>query len=507
MGVFSGLISFVVMVLLFSLSIFIHELGHLLVAMMCKMDVDAFSIGFGKAIWAREKWGVKWRIGMIPLGGYVALPQLDPEAMAAVQGKNDGEGDDAAASLKPAIAPWKKILVSLAGATGNVILAIVLAWIIYLAPSAPVASGDPWVGSVATNSAAYDAGLRPGDWIRSVRDEKVRSWDGFMIECVFAGGADSNVVVGVERDGEMLELSLPLTIGDSVKTHTRVEGVFKASIVAIASVTNAGPAQVAGLMSNDVVTAVDGVEVASWSHMSGLISAAGTNEMVISVRREEGEGKKRAVKELELAVTARFDEALDRSIIGITGMGASLPYIPWMQYKEPAAQLKHDASAIKRMLRALTSRRKGEAKAALGGMGGPMLILATTWLNAQAGLLIALGFIRFVNINLAILNLLPIPVLDGGHIIFALYEWIARRRVPPKVVNILVNTFAVLLIGFVVLITVLRDVPRLGFWASRLMAGPEAASTNALPAKVESTNAVPAEVALTNAVAVVESVE
>ncbi len=116
-----------------------------------------------------------------------------------------------------------------------------------------------------------------------------------------------------------------------------------------------------------------------------------------------------------------------------------------MQFKRPSAQIRHDATQIVRMLRALSNpKQMGNASR---GLAGPPRIMVFLWFSIQAGLLNAIGFIRFLNINLAILNLLPLPVLDGGHIVFAVYEGVTRRKPNAKFVNALINIFVVLLVG------------------------------------------------------------
>jgi regulator of sigma E protease len=134
---------------------------------------------------------------------------------------------------------------------------------------------------------------------------------------------------------------------------------------------------------------------------------------------------------------------MDRALIGVNlgGTGA----MPWSLSGSPIEQIKSDASSIFRLLKALTT--KGEAKQAAGGLGGPVAIFTMIWFALKMGIINALGLIRFININLAVLNLLPLPVLDGGHICFALWEGITHRKVHPKLVAALVNAFAILLIS------------------------------------------------------------
>ena len=424
--------------------------------------------------------------------------------MNSVQGKEgkggkggkdseEGEGVEVREPLPP-VTPWKKILVSLAGATGNVILAIIISWIIFLSPKTKVASGENWVGNVATNSPAHAIGLRSGDRIVSVRDRKVTSWDGVLTECVIAAGGCSNVLIEVTRDGESdsLQFTLPLEMPTNRLEYAMFKGVEQSVPVIITSVDSNSPAWNAGFMSNDVVVAVDDVMVAGPQHVSALISSSGPNEIVLTVRRIDLDSEDSEPVELKIAVVPAANKD-GRHIIGIYTAPVWLPYFPWMQYREPMKQLTHDAKSIFRFLEALTAG-KDDAGAAAGGMAGPAVILGMTWMVAMSGFLNALGFIRMININLAIINLLPIPVLDGGHIMFSLYEMIFRRRVNPKVTNILVNIFAFLLIGFILYITFFRDIPL--YWAKIKQSmndrgSEQQATTNAPPEYLEGSNSVP----------------
>jgi regulator of sigma E protease len=131
--------------------------------------------------------------------------------------------------------------------------------------------------------------------------------------------------------------------------------------------------------------------------------------------------------------------------------------MPWMLYKNPVDQLRYDALAIVRVLKALVT--PAEARQAAGGLGGPIAIFSMLTMSIKMGLVNTLGLIRFLNVNLAVLNLLPIPVLDGGHIVFALWHGITRRRVNVKVQTALINLFAVLLIGAMLVLS-FKDIDR-----------------------------------------------
>ena len=141
-----------ILVLLFGVTIFIHELGHYLTARWLGLVVEVFSIGFGPSVWEKKVKGIRYKIGCIPFGGYVALPQLDPSGMSHIQG---GEGEEEGTPL-PKEAPWRKMIVSVAGAVGNMLLAVLIAWLVFWIgiPAGP-SERSSVVGFVAPDSVAY----------------------------------------------------------------------------------------------------------------------------------------------------------------------------------------------------------------------------------------------------------------------------------------------------------------------------------------------------------------
>jgi regulator of sigma E protease len=592
----------VALVLLFGASIFIHEFGHFYAAIKLGLVVDVFSIGFGPALWKRTFRGVVYKICVFPLGGYVALPQLDPAGMEKIQGEQEDDGEVEQVRELPEVAPWKRIVVSVAGPLGNVLFAIVLALVIYWSPGAITYKGAPVVDAVELGSAAELAGLQAGDEIYRVNGKRVDTWYAFGMEAFLNGteeplelevrsgrerrilqapvvkradglpgieglvprsipcvlrdvdpggmagvagllpgdivqrvgdmdirssddflpaveahlggvvpvevvrGSDQLVVqveplrspvsvvqliegrvghaAGLEVGDRLVALDgapvtsdvafmeslyrqlgavLPLEVERNGKRMTLTLSMAPAACL-FEAVTEKSPAAEAGLWVGDQVVSVDGEPVRYPSEFAELVSGSGGKPLQLKILRGE--------TVLEVEVTPTFDKKRDRLLIGVmlggpVGVGlANDPLgikvadivMPWMQEKEPLQQLRSDAMGIVRLLGALVDRR--EARHAAGGLGGPVAIIATLWVAIKLGFLNAVGFLRFLNVNLAMLNLLPIPVLDGGHIIFATWEWVTRRKVHPRVVAILVNAFAILLIGAFLFLTV-RDVSNL----------------------------------------------
>ena len=348
-------------VLLFALAILIHEFGHFIVALKLGLRVEAFSIGFGTALWKKKINGVEYRISAIPLGGYVSIPDVDPEGTKALEGSREKvkvEGGQ----RKVRIPAWKEILVAVAGPLMNVVLAAVLAVVLACVPGAKFGECLLDVKTVLEDGIGAKAGILPGDRIVSINGNSVRTKSDMQTEFLIAKGRESEI--GILRGG-----------------------------------------------TNVVVRAAP--------------------EFV----------KVNPVAEVPLLkVVLRESE------------GADAP--PWMSSRNPLRQLAWDAGSIFRVLKGLVSPK--EAKATSQALGGPVMIAEGLYRQVRRDPWDGLGFLRFLNVNLAVLNLLPIPVLDGGLILFALFALVFRRRVPDFIVKYASLTFMTLLIGLMGVL-ILRD--------------------------------------------------
>ena len=447
----------ITVVILLGVTIFVHELGHYAAARRVRMIVDVFSLGFGPAVWRKRRKGTTYKIGWFPVGGYVALPQMEPmsaERRAEVAQQRAGRAEEEKTALEkgykgatfnalPAVSPWKKIAVSLSGALGNVALAVVIAWLIYLVGK-PATPGEcsSTVGYVDAESALYAKGLRIGDEIVKVNGEEVGNWQ----EVLLAGARYKEVVMTVrKKNGEIVEYDVPTTRTE-IGFRT-IAGIDEVSVCRVAGVMPDSGAEAAELKVGDVVKRYDGRDVISRAHLSALVQEKPGALVPVVIER----GGRILQKKIKSRVYPEYD---GRALVGIKwDLNAVDRNV--IVHPRPGAQLRGDALAIVRFLKALVT--PAQAKAAAQGVGGPVSILAMLWLQVKAGLIIALAFTRFLNVNLAIINLLPIPVLDGGHILFSLWEVVSRRPANDRFVAVLVNTFAVLIVGLLLFITY-RDV-------------------------------------------------
>ncbi len=468
--------------LLFSLAVFVHEFGHFIAARWLGLQVDAFSIGFGPAIWKRKINGVEYKICWIPFGGYVALPQLDPSGMEKLQGESNtaeerasgvatealqvptnapevestevGHDDKKVVQELPDVAPWKRIVVSVAGPFGNVVLAVLLAYFIFWMPSARTGAVGTRVGMVEEESAAWHTGLRSGDTIATVNGRKIATWTDLQVEWQLAGEAGS-ALCGIERQGQVLEMQLELGT-NNLFGIMMLAGVYPESRCEVGQVVPGSAAAAAGLRQGDLIVALDDTPVTDAQQLINLIGRQGAKSATLTIQRAKGRES--------VSITPRFDEERQRWMIGIVFGDKRESVKPWMMYRNPWQQLKWDSLSVMRVLQALVAPdSKGERKAVAKNIGGPVAIVMGLYSTVRGNLMDGFGFLRMICINLAILNLLPLPVLDGGHIMFALYEIVTRRKPHPKVVALLVNTFAIALIGMMLLLAYTDIAKRIKF--------------------------------------------
>jgi len=418
----------------FGLTIFAHELGHFLLARKRGMKVERFSIGFGPPIWKWTRDGVEYRVSWIPCGGYVMLPQMAP--MEALEGKPETKPEEL-----PPVSPADKIWVSLAGPLLNVLLAFLLACALW-ALGTPV--NPSVVGWVEPGSPEELCGIQPGDRIVQVNDQKVKTW-GELMEAV-AFSRQATVQLHIERGSQKWVFDVETRLNE--KFNIKTLDLYPRVRPYAQKVMPGSPAARAGIRDNDRFVSVEGVPVYSREQMISLISKRAEEPVEIKLLR--------GGTLMTLTAVPQMDPADKVARIGVR-LGEDLEIM--RPGATPLAQFQEVLGSMARLVKALVHHK--ETGVGINSVSGPVGISVFWWYAiVSGGVLMGLKIAVLLNINLAILNLLPLPVLDGGHILFSLVEAVIRRPLNARFVQAVQTTFAALLIAFMLYVTVFSDLRR-----------------------------------------------
>lgn len=439
-------------VLFFGGSIFVHELGHFLAARRRGVHVERFSIGFGPAIWSRRgKDGVEYRLAVFPLGGYVLLPQL------ADLGAIEGESTTDTTKLPPP-SYSTKMLVFVAGAAFNILFAFALAcivWVMGQPESSDMASTR--IGYVAPHiempdgakvqpSPAARAGLQVGDRIHSIDGNKVSDWNDIQSSLVLGSGraksGERQVVLDIERDGVRRDIAVePVLAGDEKIRRIGIAPGFEL-IVQAAPPESVGAK--AGFQADDEILRLDSTVILSDATFRAQLEAGAKQPITAVVRR--------AGQEVTLTIPPRPD-AKPGSMLGMTlRTGFRTVHV------SPLSQIANVARWTIRTFKSLVSP---SSDVGLNKMSGPVGIARILHSAAEVGMRAVFMITILLNVNLAIFNLLPIPVLDGGQMLFATIAKLRGRSLPVNFIAATQSAFMVLLLSMVAYVTFFSDVPRM----------------------------------------------
>lgn len=460
--------SLLMIAVFFGGSIFVHELGHFWVAKKRGCKVDRFSIGFGPAIF---KWtgkdGVEYRLSWLPLGGYVALPQL-----ADMRGLEGEPAGDTAALPSPNYTT--RMLVFGAGAFMNIVFAFALAtilWTVGLPTNADTQRAK--IGYVMSEmelpdgrtvpSPAAEAGVRPGDTITAIDGHPVVTWDE-MRQMLFTGSgrtADGRpqAILTIRRGEETLTLTAePVLAGDE---EMRMLGVSPYQDLTVAEIDPAGLGAKAGLQVGDRLLSLDGAPITSVSSYFYGLDAKPAEPATLIVERP---GQAQPVT-LTVPPRPSKDKAADLGLAFDPELILIHPS-PWKQISDTARMT----------VRTFSSLLNRHSDVGISKLSGPIGIARIFHMTAQADIRLVLWFTILVNVNLAIFNLLPLPVLDGGHMLFATIGKLRGRSLPPGFIQAVQSAFVVLLLGMMLYVSFF-DVRRI--------------ARDAIPAKTDSPSATP----------------
>jgi regulator of sigma E protease len=427
--------------LLFNLLIFVHELGHFLAGRWRGLKIERFAIWFGKPIWKTKYNGVEYALGWIPAGGYVSLPQM--ATMETIEGKSDSAGEPL-----PNVSAIDKIIVAFAGPLFSFLLALCFAGIVMVV-GRPVSEAETTttIGYVEEGGPAALAGLQPGDRVLEVDNKPVSKFGGMgdSVTWHIVRSEGDTVQVKVQRDGAELEFfpePAKEQTGRWQRKGLRQIRIAPAQSSIIAEVAPNSPAAQAGLQVGDYVTAVNGEKLFHFAGLAEYIEEHEGEPVTLSVLR--------AGKPFEVTVTPErpISPPDDKPRVGIVWNGRGETTLT---YPGAVEQVRASVMAMVDTFGALFAKKSDVSPQHLGGAVKIMDIYGRLFAS-EDGWRLALWFSVLMNVNLAILNLLPIPVLDGGHIVLATIEGIRRKPISVRIISAIQTACAVLLIGFMLYI-------------------------------------------------------
>lgn len=408
----------------------VHEFGHFWVARRCGVKVEKFSIGFGRSIWKRTgKDGTEYTIAMIPLGGFVKML--------------DGRLDEISPQERPFAFDskplWQRSAIVAAGPAFNFLFAIVAYWLIFLIG---VPAVKPVIGDVVPNSIVARAGITPGMEITTISGNRTPDWESVNMGLVSHIG-DPSIALTVLQQGDVGSAQHVLLDTRDWQFNPETDSVmgtlgftpYQPEIFTeIARLTKGGAAEQAGFKAGDKLLSFDQVPVSDWQQVVDVIKSSPEQTLRVTVERS-GE-----VMELILIPQAKVNS--DGSSMGFAGIAPKIAEWPEEQrFELQYGVIESLPKAIEKtgqvigltftMLKKLVVGHVG-----LENLSGPISIAKGAGATADYGLVYFLGFLALISVNLGIINLVPLPVLDGGHLLFYAIEALIRRPVPEKVQEI-----------------------------------------------------------------------
>jgi len=424
MSILYSILLIAAVILIFNLIIFVHELGHFLAAKWRGVHADRFQIWFGKPIWKKTIGGVQYGLGWIPAGGFVSLPQMAP--MESIEGQSK-------ADKLPPIKPIDKIIVAFAGPLFSILFGVFLSFVIWIIgypeDSIPVNT----VGYVQEDSPAEEAGFKRGDKILKINGHPVEFWHGkanqsIVTQIILSEG--DNIDFEVEREGKIMTITSKFTIPKTKaweRRGYRKVGIGPKQRVIIGSTLKNSPAKLAGLIKGDELTHMDGEPIFGYPHITESIKLG--KPIKFTVLRD---GKSSVIEITPQKPKAPNDKDYT---LGFSGL-RDVNYKRTMVNPNPKDQILGVLDSMR-----ITVKKVSSPKSSIGiqHLNGPVGIFDQYYqlISGDKGLHLVIWFSVLLNINLAIINLLPFPILDGGHISMAAYELFFKKPIPEKVIGMM----------------------------------------------------------------------
>lgn len=424
-----------------------HEFGHYWVARRCGVRVLTFSVGFGRPLWSwRGKDGTRYQIAMIPLGGYVRM--LDGRVdKVAEQDKKDSFDQKSV---------QKRIAVVIAGPVFNFIFALAALWLMLVIG---VPSMRPVVGDVAENSIAAQAGLQTGEQIIQIDGRRTQEWQAVNLALVERIGSQRSIWTVENAGGDQRQIEMNLRDwqfdpeSQSTISSLGIQLFQPELFTTLAEVMDNSPAAQGGLRAGDKIVAVNGTKVEDWEQIRSFIAGNPRVAAQFTVERQGGQEE----------LTVNIGDQQGTGFVGVIPQSEPYPEAYWfrLQYG-PLAAIPHSFDRTWQLMTLTVGMLKKliTGDVSVKNLSGPVGIAIGAGDHASYGVVYFLSFLALISVSLGILNLLPIPVLDGGHLMYYIIEWVRGKPVPEHVQAIGFRVGMILLFALMAL-ALFNDISRL----------------------------------------------
>jgi regulator of sigma E protease len=407
--------------------VLLHEWGHFVAAKLCGVRVDVFSIGFGPRVWGVKRGDTDYRLSALPLGGYVRMAGDNPV--------EERTGADYEFLSRPR---WQRFIIAVAGPITNIVLTFAIFWGMFAIAGKPVEKALLAPADVVAipEKPATSSGVQAGDRILSVNGVNTATWEQVLTQVENAAPGQL-LSLGISRAGEHLNLTAKMPDGKS--TMNPVTG-YPALPVTLDEIQPGSPAQKAGLKPGDMVLSINGKPVVTWPQMVEFIQHTGGHSAHFSVHRD---GKDIS---LDIAPTQSMnpDNGEMEWVIGAARDSQDVyEHQSFLLAAQDAVSqtwfyTRLIGDVVGGLFRGLVSVRD---------LAGPVGIVQMSGQAARRGTMTLLGWIAYISLDLGLLNLLPIPILDGGHVLMLAIEGTLRRDLSIAVKERFVQVGLVFLLG------------------------------------------------------------
>jgi regulator of sigma E protease len=395
--------------------VFVHEFGHFIAAKLCGMRVDRFSLGFPPRAFGKQIGDTDYCVSWLPLGGYVKIAGMIDESFDTEHLSRAPEPWEFRS--KPI---WQRMAVISAGVLMNLLLAVAIFWAITYVQGRTVRDTTE-IGYVAEGSPAATAGLRSGDKLLQINGKPVRYWDN-IFQFLYVDEMGKDISMAVLRNGMEVTLSIPRSVIPDPDVQSFGIASRYTELV-IQTVEPGKPADKIGLKPHDVLLSLNGVQVQfNDKKVSEIVHASAGKPLRIEWRRGSEVIGSTVVPTAEGRIGISFGLAYTGPLnrVRFSFLGALPEGI-----NDIVAYTKLSAQQIWQII--------SGKRAFSQSVGGPLRIAQMATQSAELGVVAYLGFMALLSISLAVLNIIPFPALDGGHLFFLIYEWIFRREIPVKI--------------------------------------------------------------------------